>query len=120
MEDPPPEIVVVLAVPDLMTASKLAAPGVQTVRAPTRERAVAAAEADPAAPVVVDLDALPELPAQLRAAGIDAARIIAFAPHVQEDVLAAAREHAGTVLVRGAMVRRFDQVVREASAAAGG
>ncbi len=42
------------------------------------------------------------------------ARVVAFAPHVQEERIAAAREAGAEVLTRGAFVQRLPALVAEA------
>ncbi|MCW2955153.1 MAG: hypothetical protein JWO69_22 [Thermoleophilia bacterium] len=99
---------VLLACRDLMTSSRLELlEGVDVRRFSSEERLMEALRADPEAFVVVDLPAFPELPAQL-AQGDDAppaAGVLAFAPHIHEELMDSARPYADLVAPRGATVR---------------
>lgn len=65
--------------------------------------------------VIVELEAagslelIPELPGRA-----PEARVVAFGPHVQEELLASAREAGAEVLPRGAFVKRLPALVAEA------
>jgi hypothetical protein len=90
-----------------MTASRLElSEGVDVVRITDPETLLARVERSPDAVVTVDLTAYPELPAAVRAAvGGQRIAVLAFAPHVQEQLLEGAREHADLVVPRGAVMR---------------
>lgn len=94
---------------DLMTASRLTAEGVVVTRCSSADAALSAARtAEPGTPVFVDVTAFATVPGLLRAGdGLPSLHVIAFAPHVQEELLQQAREHADLVLPRGAVVKRF-------------
>jgi hypothetical protein len=98
---------VFLACRDLMTSSRLELlEGVNVRRFGDVERLEAALLEDPGAFVVVDLPAFPDLPERLaRADAPRSAGVVAFAPHIHEELLERAREHADLVAPRGATVR---------------
>jgi hypothetical protein len=119
--------IVVLACRELMVASRLElAAGVEVRRAgddaAVRERLAQALEEagpqDDGVAVVVDLVGFPELPRTIRSwhdlGGAGAVPVVAFAPHVREDLLDAAREHADVVAARGAVVKDLARQVGRA------
>lgn len=112
--------VAVLACADLMTASRMGAEGVELVRCSTEARVLEALAINPGAVVVVDLQGFAGLPARLRELGVDVAGIVAFAPHVQEAALEAARPYADVVAPRGAAVSKLGRLIERALAAAAG
>ena len=100
-----------------MTASRLdGADGLDVRRASSEARAVELlAQAGDGAVVVVDLSAFPDLPKRLRDAGSGSpAAIVAFAPHVQEELLEQARSHADLAVPRGSVVKGLGTQVRRA------
>jgi hypothetical protein len=104
-----------------MTASRLeGADGLEVVRCSSVERLEEAFSANPGAVLVVDLTAVPELPEAYAQDDFLTGAIIAFAPHVREDLLDAARPHSDLVVPRGAVVKRLDTVVRRGIEARGG
>jgi hypothetical protein len=98
---------VLLACRDLMTASRLELlEGVDVRRFSTVERLEDALRDDPSAFVVIDLPAYPDLPQRLAGEGaLPTAGVIAFAPHVHEELMDAARPYVDLVAPRGATVR---------------
>ncbi|MCB0878398.1 MAG: hypothetical protein KDC46_05390 [Thermoleophilia bacterium] len=107
---------VLLACKDLMTVSRLELAGGVDVRRFSDDDQLLAAIADaPDAVIVVDLTAAPHLPAKVRSSdlGTDVA-MLAFAPHVQEELMDAAREFADLVVPRGSVMKGFDRQVRRA------
>lgn len=111
-------IPVVLACTDLMTSSRLELAAGLAVKLARTEGAVRTALAErPDATLVVDLAAFPDLVERLAAdAELPAGGCVAFAPHVHEDLLEAARAHAQVVAPRGATMRALaDQVARARS-----
>jgi len=108
---------VVLACSDLMTTSRFAAVGVRVRRCSTAERVALAIAEAPDAMVLVDLTAFAELMPRLRADFGARGRIVAFAPHVQVDLLDGARPWADEVLPRGSAMKRFSRLTGVQSAA---
>jgi hypothetical protein len=107
---------VLLACKDLMTASRLeAAEGVEVRRIGTEERLLEALAEAPEAVVVVDLTAFPGLPERLAAADSpQCAGVVAFAPHVHEELLEQARAWADVVAPRGSVVKALEARVQAA------
>jgi hypothetical protein len=99
-----------------MTASRIEASGgaaVQTLRsADAVIEAVNAANGPITA--VVDLTAIPALPAQLRAGSASQLHVIGFAPHVRVELLDAAADTCDEVLPRGAVARTIARLVEAA------
>lgn len=96
---------------DLMTTSRFVATGVEVVRCASEEDAIAAARNWPLAPLFIDLQGFPLLPARIRSGLDHQGAVYAFAPHVQVDLIAAARPACTEVLPRGAVIRRFASLV---------
>lgn len=104
---------VVLACRDLMTVSRLAAEGVSVHRRSSDDAVVEALLEHPGALCVVDLTAFPDLPRRLREhVTLAGARVVGFAPHVHVKLLEAQRAWCDETLPRGAIVSRFERVVR--------
>ena len=102
-----------------MTSSRLeCAAGLDVRRFGSADELLAAAVQEGAgAVVVVDLTAYPELPERLRSLGSGGpAAIVAFAPHVQEELLDDARAHADLVVPRGAVMQGLGRQVERALA----
>lgn len=101
---------VLVACADLMTASRFGHPTepVQTVR--SAEQVLAAVDAGGIALIVLDLQGFAELAPRLREQSPELA-IVGFAPHVQEELMDAARAHCTEVLPRGAVVKGFERLV---------
>lgn len=97
---------VVVACPDLMTASRFSAENVDVTVGRTDAQALEHVERG-ATTCLVDLAAFPDLPRQLRELHGGTVRIVGFAPHVQMDVLEAGKEFCDLVVPRGAAVKRF-------------
>lgn len=106
----PSTTTVLLACTDLMTASRLDAAQVDVRTCRDEQALLGALREQPGAIVVVDLQGFPHLPQRLREEGFSGP-IAAFAPHVREDLLEQARSHADEVLPRGAVVKRFPDLV---------
>jgi hypothetical protein len=64
--------------------------------------------------VVIDLTAFPNVPERLLEEDFREHAIIAFAPHVQEELLEAARPSVDLALPRGAVVKRLRTQVERA------
>lgn len=110
---------VVALVRDLMFASRVRGAAPKAVVAQSRERLLESVGPRTAL-VIVELEAPGALEAlrgvRERFAGV---RVVAFAPHVMEDVLESAREAGAEVLPRGAFVKRLPELVASASAGDG-
>lgn len=107
---------IIVACADLMTGTNIAA---SSQHAPIVMRsdvdvvtAVVERGAQIAA-VVIDLQTMGDLAQQLRESCDYHGVIIGFAPHVQVDLLQAARPYVTKLLARGAVIQRFDQVVHD-------
>lgn len=108
---------VLLACRDLMTASRLElAEGVDVRRFGDLDSLLQAVLERPDAVVVVDLTAFAEAPGAIRGGvGGDRVAIVAFAPHVHDELLDVAREHADLVVPRGAVMKSLALQVRRAA-----
>jgi hypothetical protein len=107
---------VVALVRDLMFAARVrgAAPGASVGQ---RGEEVLEAVGPATALVVVELEASDALEVIEGAVERGAGRVVAFAPHVREELMAAGRDAGAEVLARGAFVKRLPQLVREAEEA---
>ena len=107
---------IVALVRDLMFASRVrgAAPGAAVAQ--TVERVVGSVGTETAL-AIVELEAPGALEAihDLRQKAPNA-RVVAFGPHVMEDVLTAAGEAGAEAMPRGAFVKQLPRLVAEASA----
>lgn len=105
---------IVALVRDLMFASRVrgAAPGAAVARS---KEGLLEGVGPETRLVIVELEATGALEAvaEVREAAPDA-RLVAFGPHVLEDVLGAAREAGAEVLPRGAFVQRLSELVKGA------
>lgn len=97
---------VVLACRDLMTASRLSLPTAEVRRCGREEQVRGELEQYPEAVVIVDLGAFPSLPEQVRTWGFRG-RMVGFAPHVERELLEAARPWCDEVVPRGSVVKHF-------------
>lgn len=105
---------IVALVRDLMFASRVrgAAPG--AVVAQKAERVLEAVGSETRL-VIVELEAAGALELIPDLAGrAPEARVVAFGPHVMEDLLSSARQAGAEVLPRGAFVKRLPELVGEA------
>ena len=102
---------IVALVRDLMFGARVrgAAPGAVVAQRPERVLEVVGMET---VLVLVELEASGslELIADVRARAPDA-RVVAFAPHVREELMASAGEAGAEVLTRGAFVKRLRELV---------
>ncbi len=97
---------VIAAVPDLMDRSRLRADGVDVTAVPVDDLAAAVAEAERVDLVVVDLSR----PGAVEAVAGLGVRVVGFAPHVDDALLAAARAAGIEALPRSAFFRRWPEV----------
>jgi hypothetical protein len=113
-------MLVLLACRDLMTRSRIeaAAQDDLVIRAcSSSERIWQALAEHPDAVVAVDLTAFPDLPSELAAPDAPAhAGVVAFAPHVQVELMDAARGVVDVVAPRGAAVRSMAALAERARA----
>lgn len=106
---------IIVACSDLMTGSRFSAENHDVVTCRSVEKtleAVSQCPSDDLEYLLVDLTGFAELPGKIRESSdfIDL-KIVAFAPHVREDLLDAARELCDVVLPRGAAVKRFPNLI---------
>ncbi len=107
---------IILACADLMTGTNIA---VSSAHGPTVLRTpadVVTAVHDHGASIdaiVIDLQTMGDLARQLREDAGYGGVIIGFAPHVQVEMLQAARPFVNKLQARGAVIQRFDEIVAD-------